>query len=294
MRQLAEGRNLSEIARREGLYNAAISDAMNKGQLPKADKAIRIARALGVSAEWLWDDARSWPPPSSGQPEAPAPDGILFIDVLSRARALRNRLAEINAQAESFVHSTPQSPERSPQPSPPQEMVVFLRIIRDFMVWVPSLAAWNNFSKELTSIDWDSAMTTLKPLWKLLGQRYGEIHQDDDRQVAVREALRTGNLASVSDIIEALGESAAAGHPQRTAASRSTSLSPDTPQPSPTLRRQADPNQLNEQWSAPPIEHPRGMETPIPPTRTSAESVKPSPARPRGKRSTGRRGVKRK
>lgn len=65
MSRLLESRNASALARGVGLHVSALKDAANKGQLPKADKAVKIARALGVSCEWLFDDSIEWPPPRS-------------------------------------------------------------------------------------------------------------------------------------------------------------------------------------------------------------------------------------
>lgn len=45
------------------MYVSAIGDAAKKGQMPKADKAVKIAKALEVPCDWLFNDERDWPPP---------------------------------------------------------------------------------------------------------------------------------------------------------------------------------------------------------------------------------------
>ncbi len=64
IRRLLGGKNASALAESVGLPRTSIRNAVNTGQVPRVDKAIKIARALGVPADWLFDDARPWPPPS--------------------------------------------------------------------------------------------------------------------------------------------------------------------------------------------------------------------------------------
>jgi transcriptional regulator with XRE-family HTH domain len=61
---LAEGKNRAELARGVGLKATLLSDYINKGYMPRADIALKIARALGVDVAWLIDDAAPWPPPA--------------------------------------------------------------------------------------------------------------------------------------------------------------------------------------------------------------------------------------
>lgn len=53
------------------------SDLARKGDVaPRAYSAIKIAKALGVTADWLWDDDRDWPPDSPPRCERPHADDI--------------------------------------------------------------------------------------------------------------------------------------------------------------------------------------------------------------------------
>jgi len=63
------GMSAAALARLAGVGQDVISRLRHlDGYEPLASKAVRIARALGVPAEWLFDDEADWPPPE--QPEA--------------------------------------------------------------------------------------------------------------------------------------------------------------------------------------------------------------------------------
>jgi hypothetical protein len=62
--RLTGGRIKSQVAREAGLPQTTVSDYINKGYIPRADLALRLAKALDVSVEWLIDDEQGWPPPS--------------------------------------------------------------------------------------------------------------------------------------------------------------------------------------------------------------------------------------
>ena len=62
LQRLTEDRIKSKLSLRAGLPATAINDYIAKGHLPNAVKALRLARALGVSLEWLVDNDQSWPP----------------------------------------------------------------------------------------------------------------------------------------------------------------------------------------------------------------------------------------
>lgn len=58
------GWSASELARRAGITQKQMSRLMNNlaRQIPQA---IRVAKALGQDVEWLFNDAKPWPPPRS-------------------------------------------------------------------------------------------------------------------------------------------------------------------------------------------------------------------------------------
>ena len=66
LERLIAGRNKAELARQAGLTaDTAISNYLHrKGSIPRADIALKIARALAVDFAWLVDDEADWPPPT--------------------------------------------------------------------------------------------------------------------------------------------------------------------------------------------------------------------------------------
>jgi len=58
----------SALARAAGVSPDVISSLRRvDGYQPGVGAAIRVARALGVSVEWLFDDDQDWPPPEGPQ-----------------------------------------------------------------------------------------------------------------------------------------------------------------------------------------------------------------------------------
>lgn len=63
MIRLTKDRFRADVAREARLPATAISNYINKQQVPRADRALALARALKVPLEWLVDDKQDWPPP---------------------------------------------------------------------------------------------------------------------------------------------------------------------------------------------------------------------------------------
>lgn len=61
-------KNKTLVAKAAGLPATAISNYINRGYLPGADIALKIARALSVPLDWLVDDSQDWPPPPASVP----------------------------------------------------------------------------------------------------------------------------------------------------------------------------------------------------------------------------------
>ena len=61
--KLTNGKNKAAIARAADLQPTLVNAYVNKGYMPGADIALRLARVLAVPVEWLIDDAADWPPP---------------------------------------------------------------------------------------------------------------------------------------------------------------------------------------------------------------------------------------
>jgi transcriptional regulator with XRE-family HTH domain len=91
---LTEGRNKQDLSERAGLPQTAISDYIAKGNTPRADKALAIARVLNVTLDWLVDDAAAMPPVSTPRLSAAAlTDGELMEEVATRRRHTLKDLA---------------------------------------------------------------------------------------------------------------------------------------------------------------------------------------------------------
>ncbi|MFQ5494145.1 MAG: helix-turn-helix domain-containing protein [Phycisphaerae bacterium] len=63
---LRGGRSRAAIERQAGLPSNSISNWINDGRAVRASYGVRLARALGVTSDWLFDDEQDLPPPGSG------------------------------------------------------------------------------------------------------------------------------------------------------------------------------------------------------------------------------------
>jgi transcriptional regulator with XRE-family HTH domain len=87
LKQLTADENKSKLARAAGLSSTAISDYLQKGYIPRADKAIKLARALDVPTDWLFDDEADFPVPSAKKNGAAnLTDDELMLEVSRRWR----------------------------------------------------------------------------------------------------------------------------------------------------------------------------------------------------------------
>ena len=95
LRRAAAEVNKSKLGQAVGLGANTISSYIAKGSVPRADIALKIARAVSVPLEWLTDDAQSWPPPAqSGRSLADVP-----YTELARELGRRYRLEVLDAVA---------------------------------------------------------------------------------------------------------------------------------------------------------------------------------------------------
>ncbi len=50
------------VAERAGISAQSMSNYIHRGNGPRYDVAVRIAKALGVEVSWMLDDEQDWPP----------------------------------------------------------------------------------------------------------------------------------------------------------------------------------------------------------------------------------------
>jgi transcriptional regulator with XRE-family HTH domain len=62
LRAVSEGVNKARAGKAAGMRSTTISNYIATRSIPRADIALKLARALGVSLEWLVDDAQGMPP----------------------------------------------------------------------------------------------------------------------------------------------------------------------------------------------------------------------------------------
>lgn len=55
-------RTYAELERKGGITEGTLSNKVREGTIPLANAAIKIARALDVDVEWLFDDEQGLPP----------------------------------------------------------------------------------------------------------------------------------------------------------------------------------------------------------------------------------------
>jgi len=102
--RLTADRDKGKVSFEAGLTPRSISNYISRRQLPRADAATGIARALGVSVEWLVDDSCGWPPPEipSHASAMQLGDDELMLEVARRYRLAVLRLLEALDKAEKI------------------------------------------------------------------------------------------------------------------------------------------------------------------------------------------------
>lgn len=70
LRRVRAGRSYADVAREVGCSPGNIRKIEAEASRPGFDLGMRLARALGVPAEWLADDEADWPPPASEEGQA--------------------------------------------------------------------------------------------------------------------------------------------------------------------------------------------------------------------------------
>jgi len=103
LRRASAKLNKAQASRDVGLKPTIISTYIVKGSIPRADIAMKMARALRVPFEWLVDDAQDWPPPRVEESAiALAPDHELLYEVARRFRLAALRMKDHLDRAEKI------------------------------------------------------------------------------------------------------------------------------------------------------------------------------------------------
>lgn len=101
--QLIDGRLKSAVAESAGISPSVLSKYINRGSIPPANIALKLAAALDVPLDWLVDDTRGFPPPKADHTaiSAESLDHADLMDELAK-RYLRTRL-RLERDSEQFL-----------------------------------------------------------------------------------------------------------------------------------------------------------------------------------------------
>ncbi|NLF30063.1 MAG: helix-turn-helix transcriptional regulator [Planctomycetes bacterium] len=72
VQRLRRGLSNAELGKAAGCSATNIHSIARAGRQPSFAVGVRLARALGVPADWLGDDAQDWPPPPSMEDQTAA------------------------------------------------------------------------------------------------------------------------------------------------------------------------------------------------------------------------------
>jgi hypothetical protein len=90
--------NKSQISRLLGLPIGSFSVMIYRGSVPNSTIALKLAKILGVSAEWLMNEDEGWPPV---RVERRLPGESLEIDPSKLTPKIRQLMAAIDAAAQA-------------------------------------------------------------------------------------------------------------------------------------------------------------------------------------------------
>lgn len=118
LKRCAADVNKSQAGRAAGLQPTTISNYMAKGSIPRADIALKIARALDVPLDWLVDDSQGWPPPPSAPIAAISTEQLVSelghrlsgVGALLRAKVLTAQMVDWYRVAMELMRTKPDAP----------------------------------------------------------------------------------------------------------------------------------------------------------------------------------------
>lgn len=96
-RKLLKGRTLRSIEKVADWSPNTLAATLSKASVPTATRGIKLARALGVDPDWLFDDEQAWPPP-----ETTDEDSISVEDLDQLLRTLLDGAVQVLAVASEY------------------------------------------------------------------------------------------------------------------------------------------------------------------------------------------------
>ena len=93
LRKLLGNRSVKDVADAAGVSRASFSTYINRGSIPRADVAMKLASYFAVSLEWLADDEQDFPPPEDVKPTPSSfSDDELLWEITQRYRVVTTNI----------------------------------------------------------------------------------------------------------------------------------------------------------------------------------------------------------
>ncbi len=140
VQRLRGGRSNAELGKAAGCSATTIHNIARAGRQPSFAVGVRLARALGVAADWLGDDAQDWPPPPSMEDktaeivrqalESRGMIGALSDDERALLSAWRQLGPEGRAELRGYLRALRTGAAETPEPKLTQEDTELLRRVK--------------------------------------------------------------------------------------------------------------------------------------------------------------------
>lgn len=111
---VAQGMSKADVAKAIGLSPSTLSNYITMPDGRRyLDRGYQLARAVGVSSDWLWDDTREWPPGSSLTAQKPELREAVAEAV---AELMRSAIADLRQTGEPPGQAAPNKRRSTPAP----------------------------------------------------------------------------------------------------------------------------------------------------------------------------------
>jgi len=148
LKRAASGVNKSSASKGQNLKANTISTYIAKGSLPRADIALKIARALKVPLDWLVDPDAEWPPPQPNEralkdqlPDVPHGDFVRELARRYRLGIIESVTAAEQIEAIDWTKALAATERAKIGETPPEELVRHASIVQAALdsVWTAEL-----------------------------------------------------------------------------------------------------------------------------------------------------------